>query len=122
MNLASQIEEYLKDRADWVSSRELCERFGLRDDRYLRQIRSEPGLCSGFAISGDKGFRHVASATTSEWLHFKHRLRRHGISEMVRVRNLDVKRRSVTRIARHMAYERDSGQLIMPFITERISQ
>jgi hypothetical protein len=39
------------------------------------------------ALSGNKGFKHISKATTSEWLSFKHR-RRHGISESVTVSDL----------------------------------
>lgn len=114
MQLADQIESYLLECRDWVASNEICELFGVTE-RQFRQVNNQPGLCSSFAISGDKGFKHVSCATTSEWLHFKHRLRRHGIGEFIRVRDLGRVRRNVTRTIQRppLVFERDSGQAIM---------
>lgn len=113
--LAGQIEVFLSDRRDWVSADEICQRFCLKDERQLRQVGNKPGLCSGFAISGDKGFKHVSIASTGEWLRFKHRLRRHGIQELIRVKLLGSKRRDVLRRpgAAHRI-EKDSGQFLLP--------
>ena len=114
MELTHSIERYLLDRATWVPSQELCTSFGI-SPRQLRQVNDHPGLCSAFAISGDKGFKHITRATTSEWLHFKHRLRKHGISELVRVRTLDRHRRNATRVTRAptLTLEKDTPQSIM---------
>jgi hypothetical protein len=46
----------------WVGSRDLQLVFGI-SDRALRRDGNQPGLCSEFAISGVKGFRHVKNAT-----------------------------------------------------------
>lgn len=114
--LAEAIELYLLQRGDWVSTTEICARFSLRDDRPLRQVNEAPGLCTAFAISSDKGLKHVSKATTREWLRFKHRLRRHGISELQRVSRLDRRRRQVvTHSAVGIDWERDSGQAVMAF-------
>jgi len=101
-------------RETWVSSDEICRVFGLRDDRPLRQVGSRPGLCTTFAISGDKGFRHVSCATKKEWLTFKHKMRRHAVREMVRTRDLEKRRSVVLREYRRPAikYEVDSGQAV----------
>lgn len=109
-----QIENLLLERQDWVSSKELCSRFGCKD-RQLRMQNDSLGLCSGFAISGDAGFKHVALASREEWLHFKHRLRKHGIQELVRVRLLDRKRQVLTREIKtqNLIAEKVSGQLLM---------
>ena len=126
---SSDVEKYLLDRGDWVSTAELCSAFGLPDDRPLRQIGEMPGLCSGFAISGNNGFKHVALATRFEWLHFKHRVRRHGIGELVRVRDLDRRRQNVVRhILRPppnparalLIFERDTGQALLPLVTSTV--
>lgn len=111
--LAEQIEQYLLTAGGWVSSEDLCRYFGLKDDRPFRQVGDRQGLCSRFAISGNKGFKHVSLATTAEWLRFKHRVRKHGISELVRVRDLDKRRHDTTRRYRARKFERDSGQGVM---------
>jgi len=114
MSLTESIETFLLSRHGWVSSREICERFGV-SERQLRAVAGNAGLCSAFAISGDKGFKHVSAASPSEWLRFKHRLRRHGIAELVRVRDLGKKRQNVTRRSSRpkLCYERDTGQALM---------
>ena len=115
--LKEAIEQYLLTAPGdgWVKGRDLCERFDLRNDRALRGVGDRPGLCSVFAISGDKGFKHVARAGTVEYLRFKHRLRRHAISEMVRVRDLDRRRSQVTQQIRCPAfiYQKDTGQGVL---------
>jgi hypothetical protein len=113
-DLAQRIEEYLLDKGDWVSSAEICQAFGLPDDRPLRATGGVPGLCTPFAISRKGGgFRHVAQATTTEWLRFKHAQRRHAIGEMCRVRDLGRRRKEVTRTARNFQFERDTGQGVL---------
>ena len=112
MNLAGQIERHLLSKADWVSAAELVATFSV-DERQLRQDGDLPGLCTGYAISGPKGFKHVKSATTAEWLSFKHRLRRHGISELGRVSRLDRVRHEVKRAVASVLLERDSAQTLM---------
>jgi len=111
--LAQEIEQYLMTSGRWVSTEEICAHFNLRDDRPLRQMSNEPGLCSEFAISSDQGFKHVALASTGEWLRFKHRLRRHGIRELARASSLDKRRHQVTRPALGLTWEKDSGQAVM---------
>jgi len=113
VDVADQIEAFLLERRDWVPSAEICKRFDVTDRR-LRQVNGQPGLCSDFAVSGDRGFKHVALASTREWLHFKHRIRRHGIGELVRIRDLGRRRQTVTRAARSVLFEADSPQAILP--------
>jgi hypothetical protein len=114
MNIAGQIERHLLSRADWVSAAELCSAFSV-DERQFRQDGDLPGLCTGYAISGPKGFKHVKSATTAEWLSFKHRLRRHGVQELIRVRRLDRARSALKRTITSFVVEADSGQVLMGF-------
>lgn len=113
-DLTSQIERYLLEAKGWVSTEELCAAFGLPDDRPFRQLGNKPGLLSRFAISGDGGFRHVRCASTSEWLRFKHRLRKHAIAEMVRVRDLDIARHNACRTVKPaVVFEKDTGQVLL---------
>ena len=110
----AHIETYLLAIGTWVPAVEICSTFHVTE-RQLRQVGEEDGLCSGFAISGDKGFKHVSLASTMEWLRFKHRLRKHGIQELCRVRDLDKRRQLVTKRVRNVQYEKDTGQgLLLP--------
>lgn len=111
--LATRIEAYLLERKGWVATEELCLAFGLPDDRALRQAKNKPGLCSRFAISGDLGLRHVRTATTGEWLHFKHRLRKHAVSEFIRVRELNIARHNAVSARAPLVIEKDTGQAVM---------
>lgn len=110
--LSKRIERHLIDVSDWVSSSELCSIFQITE-RQLRATNTQHGLCSGFAISGNSGFKHVTLASKTEWIRFKHRLRKHGIAELVRVRNLGRVRRDVLKDYRSHQYEKDTGQRVM---------
>jgi len=113
----NQIEDYLLARHDWVSVAEICDRFGLRE-RVLRQLGSRAGLITKCAISHPRlGVKHVANATTAEYLHAKHAMRRHAISELRRGAAWDRRRREVSRTLTRppVTIERDTGQLIMQF-------
>lgn len=115
--LQEQLELYLFDAPGdgWVRTKDICEKFELASDRPLRAIGVEPGLCTPFAISGDKGLKHIDRATTAEWLRFKHRLRKHGICELVRVRNLDRRRSRATREIKRppFRFQPDTGQGVL---------
>lgn len=82
--LAAAIESFLLKQGAWVGSEDLCLIFHVE----LRATGEVPGLCSAFAISGTRGFRHIASCTEEEWQGFQARLRAHGIAELRRVRLL----------------------------------
>jgi len=115
-DLPQQIEAYLLECGDWVKSRDLCDRFGIKDDRKLRAIDDQPGLCSRIAISGNKGFKHISLATTTEWQEHYARERKHNIMALV---NLRAKRRLRQAISRQIQrppiiFENDSGQLLIP--------
>lgn len=111
-----QIEAYLLARAAWVPARELCERFGVRE-RELRALDERPGLCSTIAISGNKGFKHIALATTDEWRRHYARERKHSIMALV---NLRQKRRLRERVLsrRVPPTERDTGQYLLDSIIQ----
>lgn len=115
-DLKADIESYLLSAHGdgWVKSCELCARFEIKP-RQLRAVGERPGLASEFAISGDKGFKHVSRATPAEFLRCKHRLRRHAIAELTRARNLDRRRAQTTRQIRRPAFtfQKDSGQGVL---------
>ena len=114
MTDAAQIEAYLLENRHWIPAPEICARFGVHE-RALRGLGDRPGLCSAFAISGDKGLKHVRYATDAEFDHFSNRLRQHGIAELVRVRNLRRLRRSfTTSISRPpVVFEKSTGQALL---------
>ena len=113
-DVKKRIEAYLLADQGWVPCRKIKALFDVHE-RALRGIDGRPGLCSDFAVSSDKGLKHVTLASRTEWLRFKHRLRRHGINELVRVRRLDRRRHAATRSLLHppMTYEKDTGQAVM---------
>jgi hypothetical protein len=82
--------------------------FNIRQ-RVFRQHGRDPGICSRFAISSDKGFKHITKATTAEWLRHKHRALNHAISELRRIRLQAKARQNISRI---------TGQ-VRPFIEEQ---
>jgi len=114
--LQAQIERLLLDRRDWVSTEELCSMFCVKE-RQLRQTDDEPGLCSSFAISRTShggGFKHIHLATREEWICFKHKKRKHGISELRNTAYLDKERSNATRFYHCIEYQRDTGQGLLP--------
>jgi hypothetical protein len=82
---AKKIEQFLLENRRWVKADELCARFGIRE-RQLRAYDGRPGQCSEFAISGDKGFKHVQHASEEEFQRSDQRSRRHAIGEFVSAR------------------------------------
>lgn len=109
-----QIEQYLREYPSsdgWVKSKVLCARFSITD-RQLRAAGKQQGLCGGFAISGDKGFKHIDRASTTEYLRFKHRLLKHAVNEFRRVADLDQRRRQVTKTTKRPEFirEKDTNQ------------
>ncbi len=89
--LSTEIEGYLLDARRWVPAAELSARFGCRE-RAFRALGDQPGLCSRYAISGDKGFKHIVHATDQEFDRFYRRLRSHGLGELVHIRRLKRRR------------------------------
>jgi hypothetical protein len=110
------IEQYLLSAPEsgWVKSAVLCERFAVVE-RQLRGVGDKPGLCSEFAISGDKGFKHVELATKAEYRRFKHRMRKHAVGEFRRTSRLDKRRNSQTITIKRPAFtfQKDSGQGVL---------
>jgi hypothetical protein len=115
-SLIYQIELHLLAAGGWVSTREICEKFGLTD-RSLRQAGDRPALLDKFAVSstsshGASGYIHHKFLPTSDWLPIKHRLRRHAIAELRRVRSWDRARTNIlTRRDGRPTRELHTGQL-----------
>jgi len=114
-SISDRIEQYLLNRAEWVPKEELCEVFNLSSDRPLRGTGNKPGLCTVTAINSEKGFKHVALASTDEYLKAKNRKRRHAIVELVNLRARDRHRQAVrkqlaSRKHKPVAIELDTGQ------------
>jgi hypothetical protein len=83
--LAAQIEIFLLTKGTWVPTAEICERFSIKE-RMLRQDGRRAGLLDCFAVSstrgGESGFIHHRHLETAAWLPIKHRLRRHAVAEL----------------------------------------
>lgn len=111
------IETYLFAAGEWVSTEDICQAFHVTE-RQFRQINDAPGLLTEFAISRTSkggGFKHIKHATTKEWLEFKHKKKKHGISELIGVRILEKKRHDSTRTVHNVQFEKDTGQgLLLP--------
>jgi len=89
--LAAEIEAFLLKREGWIAADELCLIFHV-EPRELRTSGEKPGLCSAFAISGPRGFRHINRCTDAEWQQFSERIHAHGLAELRRVFTLRQKR------------------------------
>jgi hypothetical protein len=116
-NLVGQIELYLLDRADWVPTREICERFGVRD-RQLRRDGKRKGLIDHCAVSstnnGENGFIHHRFLPTEDYLPIKHGRLKHAISEIRKVRDWDSGRLRVKTGKPPAQYETLTGQSLLP--------
>lgn len=112
MTDAAEIDEYLLGAGGWVPAAEICARFQV-NERALRGLGERPGLCSAFAISGDKGFKHIRHATPGEWERFSSRLKQHAISELVRIKRLRLKRAAFLVQRPPVTFEKNSGQAVL---------
>lgn len=113
-SLADQIEAHLLQRRDWVPAAELVSIFGVRE-RELMALDDRPGLCSLFAISGNKGYKHIAVATDSEWSQHYGRERKHNIGALVTLRAKRQRRdQLVHQYARPpLRVEQTTGQILL---------
>ena len=112
--LATQIEALLLTEHRWFSTEELCRRFDLHPDgRAFRQVGDHPGLCTEFAVSGNKGFKHIFYSTDGEWDRFSTRIRNHSIRQLVKIKILRLKRNSRTVTKAPLVYEKTTGQAIL---------
>ena len=112
MSLATNIEKFLLDNRRWVKSDELCHHFGVRQ-RQLRALGDQPGICSEFAISSDKGFKHVQHATNDEFQHSYRRVRRHAIFELIGARRRRRYRQRLLLSKPEPLHEKVTGQAVM---------
>lgn len=112
--VSADIERFLLARGDWVKAAELCARFNVTE-RQLRQVDNRPGLCTAFAISlSSRGFKHVALATHTEWIHAKHAARREAFARLRRVKEWTTVRSNTTNVLRCGLFEKDTGQGLLP--------
>lgn len=116
-SLAQRIEEYLLAEPRWVHAAEICRVFNLTSDRAMRADKDRPGLLSAFAISSTgHGFKHIRHATDEEFADAYHRLRGHGLGELVAARKLLRARKSAVTNPPHPepALERSTGNYLLP--------
>lgn len=115
--LASQIELYLLERGGWVPSREICERFGVRE-RLLRRDGRRKGLLVRFAMSstnnGEHGFIHHRFLGIREYLRIKHGRLRHAIAEIRTVQDAEFGRRNCLTGPPQALFEAHTGQGLLP--------
>jgi hypothetical protein len=115
--LKEAIEQYLLSASvdGWVKGSDLAARFDLRSDRVLRKVGDQPGLCTEFAISGNKGFKHIARATTGEFDEYYSRERQHNISGLVTLRQKRNRRKSILKTVKRPAFtfQKDTGQGVL---------
>lgn len=115
--LKEAIEQYLLSAPGdgWVKGAEIAARFDLRSDRVLRKVGDAPGLCTEFAISGNKGFKHIARATTGEFDDYYSRERQHNISGLVTLRQKRNLRNTILKTVRRpeFTFQKDTGQGVL---------
>ena len=83
--MEKQIEAFLLEVKDWVLAQVICARFTLTE-RALRAHNGKPGVLDNFAVSSDKGYKHISLFTQEEFLERCHTIRRHGIGELRKTR------------------------------------
>lgn len=115
--LKEAIEQYLLTAPGdgWVKGAEIAARFDLRSDRVLRKVGDAPGLCTEFAISGNKGFKHIARASKSEFDDYYARERQHNISGLVTLRQKRRRRETIIKTIKHPSFQfhKDTGQGVL---------
>lgn len=115
-SLAAQIEIHLLAQGGWVPVQDICNRFALKE-RALRQDGHRPGLLDAFAVSstrgGESGYIHHRHLPTTEWLKIKHRLRRHALAELRKLRAWTTGRHNCLTGKKPILQERHTGQLLL---------
>lgn len=104
--------KHLLENPRWIRAQDICVRFEICQ-RKLRALGDRPGLCSEFAISGDKGFKHVRHATTVEFNRSYQRSRTHGINELIGARRRKRYRDRLLTSKPPPMHERATGQAVM---------
>lgn len=115
-SLTNMIEAFLLRQTDWIPAATLVARYNLASERELRATGDKPGLCSAFAISGVKGFRHVRCCTQAEFEEFHERIRKHGIGELVRAARLRRLRGNVVRDNASVVDGQTIAGAVAPFV------
>ena len=110
--MTAQIELFLLDAADWVPARVICARFAI-DERSLRASGERAGLLDDFAVSSDKGYKHVRNLTAAEVEAVEHRLRSHAVSQFQKRRRWRRARRNNFAGLTPHKFERHTGQGVM---------
>ena len=110
--LASRIEAYLNAAKGWVSAADLCAAFEVTK-RDLRAHGDRPGLCSEFAISGNRGFRHVVHASPGEFESACRRMTSHAEGELARVQQLRRRTKALFPERPAPVFERGSDQALL---------
>jgi len=115
--LKEAIESYLLSApgSGWVKGKELAKHFDLRSDRALRKMGNKPGLCTEFAISGNKGLKHIDRATPGEFREYYARERKHSLSALVTLRQKRTRRSESIRTTQRPAFtfEKDTCQGVL---------
>jgi hypothetical protein len=101
----------LLDAADWVPAKVICARFCI-DERGLRASGDQPGLLDDFAVSGNKGYKHVRNLTSVEVEAVEHRLRSHAVAQLVKLRRWKSARKN-NFTGLKPRFERHTGQGVM---------
>lgn len=87
----NNIEHFLYSNGGWMKAGLLAQMFGMSE----RDLRGADSPIRDFAISGDKGYRHIANATPDEISHFCARLTAHATEELKRVQKIKEIRRDI---------------------------
>lgn len=93
-------ERILFDANGWISARSLSNLLGIKE----RDLRGSESPIRNFAISGDRGYRHVRNATDEEIERFCARLTAHANEEYARVRIVKDQKRHWNQLSLQLAY------------------
>jgi hypothetical protein len=94
--------------ARWVPTAALMDSLGVKSER---ELRGNDSPLYNEAISKVGAYCHVSRAETHEWLTYKHRILRHALSELRRLRRMEKARRAVAWNAVPYNVEPDTGQM-----------
>ena len=105
-----EIDIWLRSINGWVPGEIICQTFQV-PERRLRWDQGRPGLLTECAIShSQKGFKHVANATDTEYAECRGRDRKGCVTRFVSLRKRDVRRRNEMRLRPLPITELHSGQ------------
>ena len=86
-DLATQIDLWLRTQPRWVSGAEICQRFGITNERRLRSDKGKPGLLSINCVSSStQGFKHIRFADADEFTECDREDRKHNVSRYLTLR------------------------------------